>query len=404
MVIAISCIIQKSRIGVCMRQLTPGMILLFILPLALQSASIAQSPKFVAGGADSVSAVVIDDCPLLHSSQMWSTDTEQLWQRVQALLKKSRSDTSSIVKLNLYATSSERLAVFEADILERFPDTRRPAVCAVVTPLPNRTEVALDFVAAGKTTSSDFKRGVKVIREDKDVARILPEGKRIYISGQAARDENLRNATEKTLEGLLDTLKFLNGEAEDVVAIKVFLTKMHDGEYVQQAATETFGKGNEPPVVFVQWQSSKSVPVEIELIGWGGAADQQQEVVEYLTPPNLSASPVFSRVCRINHGKSIYLSGLSAFNADANQHVVDTFGLLENTLALVESSSQYLVKATYYVTDGEISSSLGQYRPKVYNSKRPPAASKAIVPIIGSQRQRFLMDMIAVPARDTMMP
>ena len=77
-----------------MRQLTPGMILLFILPLALQSASIAQSPKFVAGGADSVSAVVIDDCPLLHSSQMWSTDTEQLWQRVQALLKKSRSDTS----------------------------------------------------------------------------------------------------------------------------------------------------------------------------------------------------------------------------------------------------------------------------------------------------------------------
>ena len=113
---------------------------------------------------------------------------------------------------------------------------------------------------------------------------------------------------------------------------------------------------------------------------------------------------MFSRVCRINHGKSIYLSGLSAFNADANQHVVDTFGLLENTLALVESSSQYLVKATYYVTDGEISSSLGQYRPKVYNPKRPPAASKATVPIIGSQRQRFLMDMIAVPALDTMMP
>tara|TARA_B100000683_G_scaffold44989_5_gene41121 strand:- start:2491 stop:3498 length:1008 start_codon:yes stop_codon:yes gene_type:complete len=335
---------------------------------------------------------------------MWSTDTEQLWQRVQALLKKSRSDTSSIVKLNLYAISPERLAVFEADILERFPDTRRPAVCAVVTPLPNRTDVALDFVAAGKTTSSDFKRGVKVIREDKDVARILPEGKRIYISGQAARDENLRKATEKTLEGLLDTLRFLNRETEDVVAIKVFLTKMHDGEYVQQAVTETFGKGSEPPIVFVQWQSSQSVPVEIELIGWGGAADQQQEVVEYLTPPNLSASPVFSRVCRINHGKSIYLSGLSAFNADANQHVVDTFGLLENTLALVESSSQYLVKATYYVTDGEISSSLGQYRPKVYNPKRPPAASKATVPIIGSQRQRFLMDMIAVPALDTMMP
>ena len=34
------------------------------------------------------------------------------------------------------------------------------------------------------------------------------------------------------------------------------------------------------------------------------------EPIEYLTPPGLKASPVYSRVARVNDGKLIYLSGL----------------------------------------------------------------------------------------------
>ena len=56
-----------------------------------------------------------------------------------------------------------------------------------------------------------------------------------------------------------------------------------------------------------------------------------------------------------------------------------------------------MAKATYYVTDGEVSEQLGAKRSKVYDPKRPPAASKATVAAVGNKGERIAVDMIAVP-------
>jgi len=57
----------------------------------------------------------------------------------------------------------------------------------------------------------------------------------------------------------------------------------------------------------VEWQSS--LPIEIELIAWGGR-EGAGEPLDYLTPTGMKASPVYSRVVRVNDGKLIYLSSV----------------------------------------------------------------------------------------------
>ena len=56
-----------------------------------------------------------------------------------------------------------------------------------------------------------------------------------------------------------------------------------------------------------------------------------------------------------------------------------------------------LAKATYYVTDDEVSKIHNEVRPKYYDPERPPAASKAMVAGCGD-KARYAMDLIAVPS------
>ena len=68
-----------------------------------------------------------------------------------------------------------------------------------------------------------------------------------------------------------------------------------------------FGSEAVPPLTLVEWQSKN--PIEIELIV-AGDRKPAGDSVEYLTPPGLKTSPVFSRVARVNRGDLIYVSGL----------------------------------------------------------------------------------------------
>ncbi len=377
-----------------MRQLSTALWLLLGFATVTQAQSV-QYHSLKDSATVSTAATVVKDLPLLHTDQIWSTDIDTLWNRIEAILKRSHSELNQVVKCNLYASDAGKLASLQQSVASRFEKGHVPALCSVVTPLPDGCSYALDVVAVSKT---EVNR-VELLEQDHTQISLMPAGKRIYISGQAARDEDLKTASVKTLEGLLKTVEFLNRSQQDVVALKAFLTPMQKKQYVQQAVTEVFGRGEEPPLVLVDWKSSDTLPVEIEMIVWGGQSDKTQPVLEYLTPPELTSSPVFSRVCRVNSGATCYLSGVSAPHANSESEVKQTFGLLQQVLERVDSDMHHLVKATYYVTKGDVSASLGAVRKKVYNPERPPSASKATVETISKSHPRFLMDMIAVPVK-----
>lgn len=367
-----------------------------MITLALVTSVCAQTMKHVQNSDAQRSSVIVQDTTLLHSSQVTSTDEKQLWATTQTLLTRGQSSFDEVAKLNLYATQAKRLSQLERFIRQQYPEQECPAICSVVTPLPDGKTIALDFVAVSRREVSQVEK----IVANRNQVSMMPRGKRIYISGQAAREVNLKEAAAQTLQGLLLTMEFLKRNKRDVASIKAFLMPMEKAEFVMQAVTQVFGEGNEPPVVFVQWQSSEIVPVEIEMVIWGGKANETKPVVEYLTPPGMTSSPVFSRICRINSGPTIFLSGISSTDSDIEVQIQQTFDLLTKTLHEADSDIRHLVKATYYVIDGRASSVLGSLRPKIYTPLRPPAASKATVPVIGERNPGFLMDMIAVPVKN----
>jgi enamine deaminase RidA (YjgF/YER057c/UK114 family) len=270
--------------------------------------------------------------------------------------------------------------------------------------------VAADAVAM---TTWDPVRSVKHVsstvkgRKSPSVVSVSPNGTRIYVSGQAERNRLLPEATRKTLESLRATLRFLGRGDKDIVQLKAFLSPMADASVVRREFAAFFGKRPVPPLVLVEWKSSPTVPIEIELVAWGGK-NHAGEAVEYLTPPGMKASPVYSRVARINHSRSIYVSGLFASgptdqNADANtpqagqREVKEIFLTLDSILKKAGSDFRHLVKATYYVSTDSASSKLNELRPNYYDPQRPPAASKAVVASVGRPGLGLTMDMIAVP-------
>ena len=71
---------------------------------------------------------------------------------------------------------------------------------------------------------------------------------------------------------------------------------MADVETARKEIEKFFGDRPVPPLVFVEWKSS--LPIEIELIAWGGKA-RAGEALEFLTPPGMKASSVFSRIAAL---------------------------------------------------------------------------------------------------------
>jgi len=113
----------------------------------------------------------------------------------------------------------------------------------------------------------------------------------------------------------------------------------------------------------------------------------------------MTASPVYSRVARINRGGTIFFGDLfGEANASAESQLQTSFDMLGQLLTKTGSDWKHLAKATYYVTDEEIGKAHNAIRPKYYDPNRPPAASKALVAATGRSGVRYTMDMIAVPS------
>ncbi len=357
----------------------------------------------------SSTAVVVQSERLIHTGQIFplaATDEakESVADQLASVMNQAKTslaeiNAGAVVKLNLYVTTESVAAEAMKALPQYFPDNQ-PAVSLVVTKLPSPTvDVAADFIS---------------VVADKDqpvVARSsrmgeLPEGSRIYVSGQAEQDMSLAVATRKTLESLRKTLVFLGRSDADIVQLKAFIQPMQDWKIVQAEVDAFYAGQPEVPLVLVEWKSGATVPIEIELIAAGGKPPADAPSMEYLTPPGMTTPAIYCRVCRINHPGTIYVSGLysdhdrtkhpeTAVNGD--MEVESVFAQLKDVLAKANSDFEHLAKATYYVSSDAASASLNKLRPGYYNPQRPPAASKAAVDSVGVPSLGLTMDMIAVP-------
>jgi enamine deaminase RidA (YjgF/YER057c/UK114 family) len=368
----------------------------------------AQQPsplrRVAADAAAGPAAVIVDDVPLIHTAQLLPLDDagrvvalgdagrqlDKLLDNLRSALRAAGSDLAQTAKLNLYVAREDLGPVVLKLLGERWPDPARPAVSLVVTSLPSPAAlVALDAIAARPAPLA-----ADAVMHSTQAA-VLPAGSRLYVSGQAERG-TLREATGKTLESLSATLQHCGRSDRDIVQLKCFLQPMQSVAEVQDEIARYFRDQAVPPVSYVEWRMPG--PIEIELVAWGGPAQADAaQPLEFITPPGMTASPLYCRVVRIGRGGTIYFADLHGPQQAAGEEQLQVaFDSLRGLLAKSGSDLTHLVKATYYVTDDEIARAHNAIRPRYYDPARPPAASKAIVAGTG-RGGRYVMDMIAFP-------
>lgn len=344
-------------------------------------------------------AVIAPDGPLIHTTQISAMATEPgantaahvvaTLHGIDKTIRTAGGDPKQVIKLNVVANTQATAEVVRGVIRKHFAGGMLPAVTFAIGKLPDpRAVIAIDAVAIGAKPFARTKS-----------AALLPSGPRAYISGQAEKGTTVAEATAKTLKSLGKTLEFLGAKPADVIQAKCFLTPMSAAADVVCEFGTVFG-ANSLPIVFVEWDRT-SVPIEIELIvrcPAGAALAANGGPIEFLTPTGLSASPVFARVTRVNSPRVIYVSGLvSPKPGTGAEEVTELFGQLSDVLSKSGSDLRHLVKATYLVSGDDVSGKLNELRPRFYDPRRPPAASKAMVPEVAAKDRSIVVDLIAVP-------
>ena len=385
-------------------------ILIFFIFVNLTSR--AQSPDIqyaqtsrLKGSSD---AVIVKNVPLVHTSQIFSLDKRgkfvfkdelqkqigQIFGNLSKALKIADSGIDQVVKLNIYLKNSTLISEVQTEIGRRFKSGKLPAVSYVTGNLsyPDAL-ISIDAIAVS-TNSSD--NNVKYFNSGSTQVSILPPGPVVYVSGQAAKG-NLTEATLNTLKQLEESLHFLGLEKRDIVQIKSFINPISDLSTVQNVMAEFFKEGTIPPLVNVEWLS-KDPLIEIELIASSNRTlSKSNEQLDFITPKGMVHSPVYSKVTRVNYGSKVYVSGLYGnTERGIKSELSDIFDFLDLISKNSGSDLKHLVKATYYVSNDLHSAALNEIRPKYYDPKRPPAASKAMVKDVGALKAGVSMDMIGV--------
>ena len=358
------------------------------------------------------SAVLVDNAALAHTTQLVAGkrrlasvnhEIKDVFDKLSVVLTDLGSSPTDLVKLNVYVADTETATAAMKFLSSWCPDRVRPAVATVVTALPHGRKFALDAVFVAWRVE-DITRVIHRVGADdaekatarKSLASVLPKGDVVYISGQA-QPGDLANAAKSTLEGLMETLKFLKLRRSDIVQLKCFLQPMSEVEIVDREIMAFFGDATVPVVSHVEWIAGGSRPIEIELVA-AAPRTKTADTVSYYTPPSQKASPVFSRVARIHGNCRIYVSGVISEKAsDGTGQVHSIFQQLIRQLKPARSNLRHLAKATYYVADADVSSQLNKIRPHYYDPKRPPAASKAMVRGTGNKDRTITVDIVAAP-------
>lgn len=393
--------IEFALIGVCM---------VFSARVAAQDSEIV---RFIGPNPETGSslAVVVHKSGLIHTGQLFPLDKEgkvvdksargqadDLLGQLSSAVEKAAGQNpqgSRLCKCNVYVTDLESVADIQEAFAKKYSSTHRPAVSYVVTKLPHKgCLVAMDGVAAHSEIAGKSPRIHPLGDHPPAVATVSPHGSLIYIAGQAEKGETLAAATKNTLESLKRTVEYLGCELTDVVHVKSFLSPMSQVAEAQSEFSNFFANIPTPPSSWVEWTTPL---IEIEMVVWK-KKDKSQPAVEFITPPGMTSSPVFSRVAKVNSDRIIYTSGLYArMQTDAAGEVTDIFEQLGGVLKETGSDWKHLAKATYYCSTNDTSAKLNELRPKYYDPSRPPSASKALVNGVGRAARGLTIDMIVVP-------
>lgn len=359
-------------------------------------------------------AVVIDNAPLAHTAQFLplnkngkvigkeniSKQVNQVFKNIASALKQANSDIDKIVKLNIYISRNELKPEIEKQLSSKFKKGIKPAVSFVTGNLSNAdADIAMDVIAVSDLRSdkvSYFHSPSVFGKSSSAHVAVLPVAGVTYVSGQADKGD-LTQATRGTIKQLDATIKHLRIAKEDVIQIKCFVQPMSDISIVEKEFASFFEGKTVPPMVFVDWVSQNPV-IEIELIAASPAGTSKpHEQLSFITPPGMTASPVYSKVTQINYGKKIYISGTYGTTVnDSGKQTAEIFQSLKEVLRESGSDFAHLAKATYYVSDNTASVALNDIRPGFYDPKRPPAASKAMVKGVGINGMGINIDMIGV--------
>lgn len=393
------------------RVLIGSCLVCFCLPICAEDAP-ARSAKRI--GADATTgiaqAVVVESAPLLFTRQFLPIDSagrvigtknessqaDEVWRQLSSELREQGLSLSHLVKLNVCVANDKTAEDVRRFLSERLKNQPAVAVSFVQSRLPH-PDVALSIDAVAiddRPTGFGSKTRTDSLRMS---SAILPTLPKLHVSGQAEKGADLAEATRKTLISLQSTLKHLGSELASVVQVKCFLTPMSEVAVAEREIVAFFGN-RVPPCVFVEWQST--LPIEIELVASAWPKSDSSAPLEFITPPGMTASPVFCRVVRVNDPRTIFVSGLYSRDVgDGAAQVNDVFAQLQEILKASGSDLRHLAKATYYVSDNDASAKLTELRPKFYDPARPPAASKAQVFGVGLAGRSLTLDMIAVPAK-----
>ncbi|MFK5923581.1 MAG: Rid family hydrolase [Verrucomicrobiota bacterium] len=369
-------------------------------------------------------AVKVSGGVLVHTTQLFpvldpkSSGSSTLQGQVDSLLNELEGilkehgggSVDQVVKLNVYVSAAGDCEKVEKLLVTWFAKHPMPALTLIVTPLARPGAlVALDAVAV--IVDSDTPKGVEMWSDLHAIkgrtfggeALAAVSGHKtdlVYISGRASKADDLGEATQATMEQLISVLQMLGGNAESVVQVKVFLKPMHKAVFAAEAIQNFFEKMDRPPVVMVEWESS-SYPTEIEVVAAIPNRRGEGNKVMYMTPPGDKPSPVYSKVVVVREHDLIYVGGgVGDPGEDAEDEVKTLYDRMGKAVEAAGGDFNHLVKATYYVSNPEVSKALNELRPKVYDAKRPPAASKVTLKEIGVADRGILIDMIAVPAID----
>ncbi len=360
-----------------------------------------------------MSAVIVDEMPLVYTRQLFATDgegklvgegaaerqIEQVLTNLEAVLKDSGSGMNQLIRVNVYALSQAIVASFHEQLAKRLEASVRPATTSILTPLPQHGAlVAVDAVAgatdAGKAVT--LKRCQAVAGDDKCAdAAVLPAGNIAYLSGHPEVFSITTLPTTRSMARLMKTLEQLKLSPKDVVQVRVFLNPVTPAKDVLPEIQAFFPDQPAPPVVFVEWLAS--MPVEIEMVAQLPPSDGSAKGVEYFDPPEFRPDSTFSRVGLMRAKRQIYLSGLYASTPTRGQPQADNlFDQLKEILAKHGSDMRHLVRATYFTSDDDAARWIDMTRFKIFDEKRPPAASKLMVHGVGLPGRTMTVDMIAV--------
>ena len=352
------------------------------------------SKAVVVGPGVSLAQTGFQQVAQTSASDSLADNGDECLKAVDAALNSAGASLSQAIKLNVVLHDESDATAARQLFARRFADAGKPAISYVTSALPLvGARLAIDAVAVCRSSSQG------IVQDTRRTVAVITPGAKVYVSGQAEKASDLRSATRLTLESLRKTLEWMSLDLGSVKQVKSFLLPMMNQAEALDEIQKFFARQVTPPLAFVEWKSA--LPIEIELVASAAGMKPPSDSVgpiEFLTPPGMTASPVFSRVTRVWSDRTIYTSGLYGREGqDAEGQIRDIFAQLEVVLKNAGSDLRHMAKATYYVSTEEASAKLNAIRPEFYDPQRPPAASRAMVAGVGLPGRSITLDMIAVP-------